>query len=142
MWLSSDHIFEQCSENIINQCCHFNKSRTTDSGTSFLLLRFSKKVWNLICFVLLFWQRFLILTTGLKRKSYSISMEWMNEMVFPNLTPFSGNLQSHRTSTWWHWRLTEEEWTLIYRLISGWSTRSLSGSQTIEDSHPMSCLPL
>ena len=31
--------------------------------------------------------------------------------------------------------------TIMYRLISGWSTQSLSGSQPIEDSHPMSCLP-
>ena len=32
------------------------------------------------------------------------------------------------------------KWTLKYRLISNWSTWSLSGSQPIEDSHPMSCL--
>ena len=34
------------------------------------------------------------------------------------------------------------DWTLIYCLISGWSTGwSLNGSQSIDDSHLMSCQP-
>ena len=33
------------------------------------------------------------------------------------------------------------KWTLIYRLLSGWSIRSLCGPQPIKDLNLMSCLP-
>ena len=37
--------------------------------------------------------------------------------------------------------LERMNWTFMYNLISQWSTWSLSGSQSIKDSHSMSCVP-
>ena len=64
--------------------------------------------------------------------------EWINEWIIDWLNEWMNEWLHEWMNEWMN------EWighVGIYCLILGWSTQSLWGSQSIEDSHPIRCLP-